>query len=31
MFADVRKLMAAGEHDAAPARWRSVADLTRLK
>jgi hypothetical protein len=31
MFADAWKLMAAGEHDAAPARWRSVADLTRLK
>jgi 4-hydroxy-tetrahydrodipicolinate synthase len=29
-FADVRKLRAAGEHAAALARWRSVADLTRL-
>jgi 4-hydroxy-tetrahydrodipicolinate synthase len=29
-FADVWKLHAAGEHDAALARWRSVADLTRL-
>ena len=29
-FADVWKLHAAGERDAALARWRSVADLTRL-
>jgi 4-hydroxy-tetrahydrodipicolinate synthase len=29
-FADVGKLYAAGERDAALARWRSVADLTRL-
>jgi 4-hydroxy-tetrahydrodipicolinate synthase len=29
-FADVWKLHAAGEPDAALARWRSVADLTRL-
>ena len=29
-FADVWKLHAAGEHDAALARWRSVADLARL-
>jgi 4-hydroxy-tetrahydrodipicolinate synthase len=30
IFADVWKLHAAGERDAALARWRSVADLTRL-
>ena len=30
IFASVWKLHAAGEHDAALARWRSVADLTRL-
>jgi 4-hydroxy-tetrahydrodipicolinate synthase len=29
-FALVRKLVVAGEHDAALACWRSVADLTRL-
>jgi 4-hydroxy-tetrahydrodipicolinate synthase len=29
-FARVRKLVAAGERDAALAHWRSVADLTRL-
>jgi 4-hydroxy-tetrahydrodipicolinate synthase len=29
-FAQIWKLSAAGEHDAALARWRSVADLTRL-
>jgi 4-hydroxy-tetrahydrodipicolinate synthase len=30
VFAAVGRLVAAGEHDAALARWRSVADLTRL-
>jgi 4-hydroxy-tetrahydrodipicolinate synthase len=30
IFASVWKLHAAGERDAALARWRSVADLTRL-
>jgi 4-hydroxy-tetrahydrodipicolinate synthase len=30
IFADVARLVAAGERDAALARWRSVADLTRL-
>jgi 4-hydroxy-tetrahydrodipicolinate synthase len=30
IFASVWKLHAAGEHDAAVARWRSAADLTRL-
>jgi 4-hydroxy-tetrahydrodipicolinate synthase len=29
-FAQIRKLIAAGERDAALARWREVADLTRL-
>ena len=29
-FADIGKLLVAGERDAALARWRSVADLTRL-
>jgi 4-hydroxy-tetrahydrodipicolinate synthase len=29
-FAEIWKLLAAGERDAALARWRSVADLTRL-
>jgi len=29
-FAEIYRLMAAGERDAALARWRSVADLTRL-
>jgi 4-hydroxy-tetrahydrodipicolinate synthase len=29
-FAQIAKLMAAGERDAALAQWRSVADLTRL-
>jgi 4-hydroxy-tetrahydrodipicolinate synthase len=29
-FAEIYRLMAAGERDAAQARWRSVADLTRL-
>ena len=29
-FAEIRKLLAAGERDAALARWQSVADLTRL-
>ncbi len=30
VFADICRLMTAGERDAAQARWRSVADLTRL-
>ena len=30
VFAEVGRLMTAGEPDAALARWRSVADLTRL-
>jgi 4-hydroxy-tetrahydrodipicolinate synthase len=30
MFAEICRLHAAGERDAALARWRSVADLTRL-
>ena len=30
IFAEIYQLQAAGEHDAATARWRSVADLTRL-
>jgi 4-hydroxy-tetrahydrodipicolinate synthase len=30
IFADVARLVASGERDAALARWRSVADLTRL-
>jgi 4-hydroxy-tetrahydrodipicolinate synthase len=30
VFAEVGRLVAAGERDAALARWRSVADLTRL-
>jgi 4-hydroxy-tetrahydrodipicolinate synthase len=29
-FAEIRKLVAAGEHDAALACWNSVAELTRL-
>jgi len=29
-FAEIYRMMAAGERDAALARWRSVADLTRL-
>ena len=29
-FAQIRTLLTAGERDAALARWRSVADLTRL-
>lgn len=29
-FADIYRLQAAGEHDAALSQWRSVADLTRL-
>jgi len=30
IFAEIYQLQAAGEHDAAMARWRSVAGLTRL-
>jgi 4-hydroxy-tetrahydrodipicolinate synthase len=29
-FAEIQNLLAAGERDAAQARWRSIADLTRL-
>jgi 4-hydroxy-tetrahydrodipicolinate synthase len=30
IFAEIQNLLAAGEHDTALSRWRSVADLTRL-
>jgi 4-hydroxy-tetrahydrodipicolinate synthase len=30
IFAEIWRLQAAGDHDAALARWRSVADLTKL-